>query len=72
MKSSIIIREMQIKTTPCPINGGEKDIGKDMEHPELSYIAAGTENWYKHFGNGFRSIYCDCTHAFPIIPNATP
>ena len=60
MFRSLIIREMQIKTTiryyllPVRVTIIKKkeitSIGEDVEKRELSYTVGGNVNWYTHYG----------------------
>lgn len=43
-------------------------VGKDMEEPDFSHTSGKYENWYRHFGKFFGSIYYNmyiqlCTYA---------
>ena len=62
--TSLIIREMQIKTTlrfyftSVRMTKVKKtqvttDSGEDVEKEEHYFIAGGTESWYNHSGNQF-------------------
>ena len=57
--TSLIIREMQIKTVmryhlipvrKAIIKKSTNNIGEGMEKRELSYIVGGNANWYSHYG----------------------
>jgi hypothetical protein len=62
-KSSLVIREMQIKQLWASILHPSEWLrskaqltahaGKVVDQRELSSIAGGTENWHNHFGNLF-------------------
>lgn len=52
MKRSTVTGEMQIKTTPCPINGGKKILAKIWNTWNSRTLLLGLEIGIKPFENG--------------------
>ena len=66
---SLIIREMQIKTTvsyhltPVRMPSSKRlqtiNAGEGMEKKEPSYIVGGNANWYNHYGEQYGDSFKD-------------